>query len=89
VVWVSDFGHGGGHASDNLAVTFAGNAGGAALGRHVSFATGDPTLPYGSDSQPGNHNLCVTLLQAFGVPGDRFGDYVNVYQPVSPGPLSL
>ena len=88
VIWVSDFGHGGGHATDNLPITIAGNAAGAALGRHVNYAT-NPASPYGADSQPGNHNLCVTLQQAFGMSGDRFGDYTNVAQPVSPGPLTL
>lgn len=88
VMWISDFGHGGGHATDNLPVVIAGNAGGARLGRHVNFAS-DPTSPYGSASQPGNHNLCVSLLQAFGVADDRFGDYGAVEQSVTPGPLSL
>lgn len=88
VLWISDFGHGGGHATDNLPIVLAGNAGGASLGRHVNFAR-NPTSPFGDASQPGNHNLCVSLLQAFGVPGDRFGDYTNVSQPVGPGPLSL
>ncbi|MCU0675769.1 MAG: DUF1552 domain-containing protein [Myxococcota bacterium] len=88
VMWISDFGHGGGHGSDNLPIVIAGNAGGAALGRHVNFAR-DPASPYGDASQPGNHNLCVSLLQAFGISGDRFGDYTNVSQPVEPGPLSL
>ena len=89
VMWISDFGHGGGHSSDNLPVVFAGNAGGATLGRHVNFAPGDPAGNYGDDSQPGNHNVAVTLTQAFGMPGDTFGDYNNTVQPVQPGPLSL
>jgi Protein of unknown function (DUF1552) len=89
VMWVSDFGHGGGHSSDNIPVVFAGNAAGAALGRHVNFANGDPASPYGDNSQPGNHNLAVTLTQAFGMSGDTFGDYNTVIQPVQPGPLSL
>ena len=88
VVWVSDFGHGGGHASDNLPVTFAGNVGGATLGRHVNYAT-NPESPYGEATQPGNHNLCVTMQQAFGITSDQFGDYTNVAQPVGNGPLSL
>ena len=89
VLWVSDFGHGGGHASDNIPIVLAGNAAGAQLGRHVSFAAGDPTSPYGDANQPGNHNLAVTLTQSFGMPGDTFGDYNNTIQPVQPGPLSL
>ena len=89
VLWISDFGHGGGHSSDNLPVVFAGNAGGAALGRHVNFAMGDPAANYGNDSQPGNHNVAVTMTQAFGMAGDTFGDYTNTVQPVQPGPLSL
>ena len=88
VVWVSDYGHGGGHASDNLPVTFAGNVGGATLGRHVNYAT-NPESPYGEPTQPGNHNLCVTMQQAFGITSDQFGDYTNVAQPVANGPLSL
>lgn len=88
VVWVSDFGHGGGHRSDNLPIVMAGNAGGVSLGRHINYAD-NPAEPYGADSQPGNHNLAVTMAQAFGIEGDRFGDYGSVYQPVSPGPLSL
>ncbi len=88
VVWVSDFGHGGGHSSDNLPIVIAGNAGGATLGRHVNYAN-DPTSPYGDDSQPGNHNLAVTMTQAFGINGDTFGDYNNTVQPVQSGPLSL
>lgn len=88
VMWISDFGHGGGHGSDNLPVVLAGNAGGAALGRHVNYAR-DPGSPYGDESQPGNHNLCVTLMQTFGITGDRFGDYSGVSQRVDPGPLSL
>jgi hypothetical protein len=88
LVWVSDFGHGGGHGSDNLPITFAGNAGGVALGRHVNYAT-NPESSYGEASQPGNHNLCVTMQQAFGITSDRFGDYTNVAQPVGHGPLSL
>lgn len=88
VMWISDFGHGGGHGSDNLPIVIAGNAGGATLGRHVNYAR-DPASPYGDEGQPGNHNLCVSLLQAFGIPGDRFGDYTNVSQAVEPGPLSL
>ena len=88
-VWTCDFGHGGGHSSDNMPVVIAGNAGGAALGRHVNFAMGDPTAPYGNDSQPGNHNLAVTMTQAFGMAGDTFGDYANVVQPVQPGPLAI
>jgi len=88
VLWVSDFGHGGGHSSDNIPVVLAGHAGGAALGRHVNYAS-NPVVPYGDDSQPGNHNLAVTLTQAFGMTGDTFGDYTNTVQPVQPGPLSL
>jgi hypothetical protein len=88
LVWVSDFGHGGGHGSDNLPITFAGNAGGVALGRHVNYAS-NPESSYGEASQPGNHNLCVTMQQAFGITSDRFGDYTNVAQPVGHGPLSL
>ncbi len=88
VVWLSDFGHGGGHSSDNLPIVIAGNAGGAALGRHVNFAD-NPADPYGSSDQPGNHNLCVTMQQAFGIESDRFGNFDEVAQPVSPGPLSL
>ncbi|MCA9615213.1 MAG: DUF1552 domain-containing protein [Myxococcales bacterium] len=88
VMWISDFGHGGGHASDNLPVVIAGNAGGAALGRHVTYSR-NPTSSYGDATQPGNHNLCVTLQQAFGITSDRFGDYANVSQPVQTGPLSL
>lgn len=92
VVWASDFGHGGGHSADNLHLVFAGHAGGAALGRHVDYASSlgrDPTAPYGHENQPGNHNLAVTMAQAFGVQGERFGDYASVRQPVEPGPLSL
>lgn len=89
VLWISEFGHGGGHASDNLPVVFAGNAGGATLGRHVNYAGGNPASPYGDASQPGNHNVAVTMTQAFGIAGDSFGDYQNVVQPVQPGPLSL
>lgn len=89
VMWISDFGHGGGHASDNIPIVLAGNVGGATLGRHANFAVGDPTSPYGDDAQPGNHNVAVTLAQAFGMPGDTFGDYTNVAQPVQPGPLAL
>jgi hypothetical protein len=88
VLWISDFGHGGGHSSDNLPVVIAGNAGGARLGRHVNFAR-NPTSSYGDDDQPGNHNLAVTLAQAFGIAGDRFGDYDRVAQPVEAGPLVL
>ena len=88
VLWVSDFGHGGGHSSDNLPIVFAGNAGGAALGRHVNYAA-NPTSPYGASSQPGNHNLAVTMTQAFGIGGDRFGNYNSVQQSVGAGPLSL
>jgi hypothetical protein len=88
VLWACDFGHGGGHSSDNFAVVMAGNAGGAALGRHVNFAS-DPTSPYGADSQPGNHNLAVTMTNAFGIAGDTFGDYGTVIEPVEPGPLAL
>ena len=89
VLWVSDFGHGGGHSSDNIPVVLAGNAGGATLGRHVNFASGNPASNYGDASQPGNHNLAVTLTQAFGIAGDTFGDYSNTVQPVQPGPLAL
>jgi len=89
VLWVCDFGHGGGHSSDNMPIVLAGNAGGATLGRHVNFAAGDPAAPYGDDNQPGNHNLAVTMTQAFGIQGDTFGDYTNTVQPVQPGPLSL
>lgn len=88
VLWACDFGHGGGHSSDNFGIVLAGNAGGAMLGRHVNYAS-DPTSPYGSPSQPGNHNLAVTMTQAFGMPGDTFGDYDSVLQPVEPGPLAL
>lgn len=88
VIWACDFGHGGGHSSDNFGVVIAGHAGGAALGRHVNYAS-DPTSPYGADSQPGNHNLAVTMTNAFGIPGDTFGDYSNVIEPVQPGPLML
>jgi hypothetical protein len=88
VMWISDFGHGGGHSSDNLPIVIAGNAGGAALGRHVNYAA-NPADPWGDSGQPGNHNLCVTLQQAFGVPADRFGNYQDVRQPVGAGPLTL
>ncbi|NUO48553.1 MAG: DUF1552 domain-containing protein [Polyangiaceae bacterium] len=88
VLWACDFGHGGGHSSDNFAVVMAGNAGGATLGRHVNYAS-DPTSPYGDDSQPGNHNLAVTMTNAFGITGDTFGDYNTVIEPVEPGPLAL
>ncbi len=88
VLWACDFGHGGGHSSDNFGIVIAGNAGGATLGRHVNYAS-DPTAPYGDPSQPGNHNLAVTMTNAFGVPGDSFGDYASVSQPVEPGPLTL
>jgi hypothetical protein len=88
VLWACDFGHGGGHSSDNFGVVMAGNAGGAALGRHVNYAS-DPTSSYGDPSQPGNHNLAVTMANAFGITGDTFGDYTNVSQPVEPGPLAL
>ncbi len=88
VLWACDFGHGGGHSSDNFAVVMAGNAGGATLGRHVNYAT-NPTNPYGDDSQPGNHNLAVTMTNAFGIAGDTFGDYNAVIEPVQPGPLVL
>ncbi|MEM9188279.1 MAG: DUF1552 domain-containing protein [Myxococcota bacterium] len=89
VMWISDFGDSGAHASGNLPIAIAGNAGGARLGRHVNFAIGDPTSPWGNDAHPGNHNLAVTLSQAFGISGDRFGNYTNVASPVGPGPLSL
>jgi hypothetical protein len=88
VLWISDFGHGGGHASDNLPIVIAGNAGGAPLGRHVNYAD-NPTEPYGDSSQPGNHNLCVTLQQAFGIESDSFGNRQDVAQQVSAGPLTL
>ena len=88
VVWVSDFGHGGGHSADNLHVVIAGNSGGVPLGRHINYAE-NPARPYGADSQPGNHNLAVTMAQAFGIEGDRFGDYASTYETVSPGPLSF
>jgi hypothetical protein len=88
VLWACDFGHGGGHSSDNFAVVMAGNAGGATLGRHVNYAS-DPTNPYGSDSQPGNHNLAVTMTKAFGISSDTFGDYNTVIEPVQAGPLTL
>jgi hypothetical protein len=88
VLWICDFGHGGGHASDNIPIVLAGNAGGAALGRHVNYGS-DPTGPYGDSSQPGNHNVAVTLTQAFGISGNTFGDYNNVAQSVQAGPLSL
>jgi hypothetical protein len=54
----------------------------------VNYAS-DPISPYGAPSQPGNHNLAVTLTNAFGIPGDTFGDYTNVIQPVEAGPLAL
>ncbi len=88
VLWACDFGHGGGHSSDNLGIVIAGNAGGAELGRHVNYAS-DPISAYGAPSQPGNHNLAVTMTNAFGIPGDTFGDYTNVIQPVEAGPLAL
>ncbi len=88
VLWVSDFGHGGGHASGNFHLVMAGNAGGASLGRHVNYAS-SPTSPWGADSNPGNHNLAVTMQNAFGISGDRFGNYSSVRAPVQPGPLSL
>lgn len=88
VVWLSDFGHGGGHRADNLPIVVAGNAAGTALGRHINYAD-NPAASYGADSQPGNHNLAVTMAQSFGIEGDRFGDYDGVYQPVSPGPLTF
>ncbi len=88
VVWLSDFGHGGGHSADNLPVVFAGNAGGATLGRHVNYAA-NPAGNYGDENQPGNHNLAVSMMNAFGITGDRFGDYANNRQPVQPGPLTL
>ena len=53
------------------------------------FSATNPASSYGDPTQPGNHNLCVTLQQAFGITSDRFGDYTNVAQPVSAGPLSL
>ena len=94
VLWWSDFGHGGGHSSDNLHLLFAGHAGGAELNRHVDFASTygrDPADPYGDSRQPGNHNLAVTMTQAFGIQGDRFGDYneANLIEPVEDGPLTL
>jgi len=88
VVWLSDFGHGGGHSADNLPIVIAGNAGGAALGRHVNYAQ-NPAAQYGDPSQPGNHNLAVTMAQAFGIQSETFGDYSNTHRPVQPGPLSL
>jgi hypothetical protein len=54
----------------------------------VNYAS-DPTNPFGAPSQPGNHNLAVTMTNAFGIPGDTFRDYDNVIQPVEPGPLAL
>ena len=92
VVWFSDFGHGGGHGSDNLHLVLAGNANGATLGRHINYAAqynADPNSPNGNELQPGNHNLAVTMAQAFGINGNSFGDYTAVRQPVSPGPLDL
>ncbi|MBX3250951.1 MAG: DUF1552 domain-containing protein [Myxococcales bacterium] len=88
VLWISDFGHGGGHNADNLPIVIAGNAGGARLGRHVNYAQ-NPTSSYGNASQPGNHNLAVTLAQAFGIAGTRFGNYDRVAQRVDAGPLAL
>ena len=91
VVWLSDFGNGNGHGSDNLHLAFAGNAGGAQLGRFVNYAEGDSVLSaYGNNpNQPGNHNLAVTLQQAFGIESDEFGDYNTTRQPVQRGPLDL
>jgi hypothetical protein len=88
VLWISDFGHGGGHASDNLPIVIAGNTGGAARGRHVNYAA-NPAASSGDSSQPGNHNLCVTLQQAFGIESDTFGNREDVAQVVSAGPLTL
>lgn len=89
VLWLSEFGHGGGHQVGSMHVVFAGNVGGAAMGRHVDFHNRDYLEPWRDENNPGNHNLAVTLLQAFGVSGDRFGNYDNVAHPVRPGPLSL
>lgn len=92
VMWVSDFGHGGGHSSDNIHLAFAGNAGNVPMGRLVDYCApynGNPAGNYGNENQPGNHNLCVTLQQAFGIQSDTFGDYNAVRQPVTAGPLNL
>ncbi len=92
VLWASDFGHGGGHSSDNLHLAFAGNAGNVPMGRFVDYCAPynrNAAANYGDENQPGNHNLAVTMQQAFGIESDTFGDYTSVRQPVSPGPLDL
>lgn len=56
VLWASDFGHGGGHNSDNLHLALAGNAGNVPLGRYINYCK-----PYNKDAA-GNYGDPSTCL---------------------------
>ncbi len=62
VLWISEFGNGGGHSTEDLPVVLAGSAGGRLpMGRHLSrpgLTTGD---------------LYTSILRLFDVPADTFG----------------
>lgn len=89
VLWTAEYGHGGGHASGNLPVVFAGNAGGATLGRYVNLSRNGADSQWRNDANPGFHACAVTCMNAFGITGNTFGDYANVESPVASGPLAL
>ncbi|MEZ0310234.1 MAG: DUF1552 domain-containing protein [Myxococcota bacterium] len=89
LVWLGEFGNGGGHAAGNQTLTIGGNFGNVALGRHLSLApdTANPTLSWGFADRPGFHQLAVSMLNAFNSPVTTFGDYTDVDEEVDPGPL--
>lgn len=85
----SDVGEGGPHNHDNMACLLAGNAGGAiATGRHIAYKPEDPNAKRMAAKRnatdraaaiaiPNSNRLAnvhLSLLQAAGVPADKFAD---------------
>ncbi|MEM6531209.1 MAG: DUF1552 domain-containing protein [Myxococcota bacterium] len=87
IVWVSEFGDGGGHAVGNVHLVLAGNIGGPRLGGYTNFSTNGATRSGPASGNGGSHNLAVNMINAFGIPDTRFGDTGSVdgFQ----GPLSF
>ncbi len=81
-VMIPEFGNGRGHGSGNLPCLLAGNFGDVPMGRYLAF-TDD--LEGGRGTQTTNQ-LHVSILNAFGDPTDRFGDYSD--DGIPRGPLT-
>ncbi|MEM6532507.1 MAG: DUF1552 domain-containing protein [Myxococcota bacterium] len=78
ILWISEFGDGGGHSVGNVHAVMAGNIGGPRLGGFKNFSTNGARRSNSASGNAGSHNLAVNMLNAFGIPDTRFGDTDDV-----------